>query len=50
MWGLIQTLITFGLCMIFLLVGWAIGWEDGKKETQLKIERMRRAINANRQG
>lgn len=49
-WGLIQTLSLFGLCGLFLMIGWAIGYKEGKEYQQLKIERMRRAINASREG
>jgi uncharacterized membrane protein len=33
-----------------LVVGYAMGYKEGREEAQLRILKMRRAINANRQG
>ena len=38
------------LTAIAFLIGWARGYKEGKEESQLRILKMRRAINANRQG
>ena len=49
-WTFIQLVIWLALGAIVFLTGWGAGYRDGREEAQLRIEKMRRAVNANRQG
>lgn len=49
MWELFRTICIMGLCGIFTITGYAMGYSDGRKDQKEILLRLRKSI-ANNQG